>query len=281
MKGSGLEALRRRARVFLRALVLVALTIGGDLVCRLRMRRSSTPTTTALTFLQELSRSLIRALGLVVAREGEPAPSGRLFVANHRSYVDIPLMLAHLPAVFLSKQEIGEWPLFGRLARRGKTVFVVREDPESRKRALRELAERFDEGLPIVVFPEGTTSHGPGLQQFRAGSFRLAAERGLGVVPVAIAYGDRNDAWVGDDDFVRHFLDRFAEPRMQVTIAFGPTLYGKDGIELAARAERWISDKLRTLDRVPFSAIAHHGEEVVDVVEPHERVPSLLLADRR
>jgi len=254
MRRIELEAVRGRVRVFVRAVVLVLLTFGGDVVCRWRMRRSSTPTRTALDSLQSLSRLLVRALGLVVVREGEPPPSGRLFVANHRSYVDIPLMLSHVPAVFLSKQEIGDWPLFGRLARRGATVFVVREDAESRKRALAELAARLDEGLPITVFPEGTTSYGPGVASFRAGSFRLAAERGLGVVPVAIAYGDRRDAWVGDDEFVRHFVERFAEPRMQVTIAFGPTLYGKDGVALAARAERWISDRLRALDRVPFSA---------------------------
>jgi len=273
--------LRGRLRVIGRAAVLVALTIGGDAVCRWRMRRSSRPTETALDSLQAIARRLIRALGLVVVREGEPPPSGRLFVANHRSYVDIPLMLAHVPAVFLSKQEIGEWPLFGRLAKRGNTVFVVRDDAASRKRALVDLAARLDDGLPITVFPEGTTSYGPGVASFRAGSFKLAAERGLGVVPVAIAYGDRRDAWVGDDEFIRHFLERFAQPRMQVTIAFGPTLYGKDGIELAARAERWIGDKLRSLDRVAYSAVAHHRQEVLDAVEPHERVPSLLLADRR
>lgn len=251
-----LEAVRGRARVFVRAVVLVLVTFIGDVVCRWRMRRSSTPTRTALDSLTSLSRLLVRALGLVVVCEGEPPPSGRLFVANHRSYVDIPLVLAHVPAVFLSKREIGEWPLFGRLARRGSTVFVDRENAESRKRALVELAARLDEGLPITVFPEGTTSHGPGVASFRAGSFRLAAERGLGVVPIAIAYGDRRDAWVGDDEFVRHFLERFAEPRMQVTIAFGPTLYGKDGVEIAARAERWISDRLASLDRVPFAESA-------------------------
>ena len=262
MSPSGFDTMRRSARVLLRVVVLAALALSGDVVCRRRMRRSDAPTWTALCFLQGLSRRLIRALGLVVVREGEPPPGGRLFVANHRSYVDIPLVLSHVPAVFLAKSEIGGWPLFGRLARRAATVFVVREDADSRRRALVELAARLDDGLTLAVFPEGTTSHGPGLQSFRAGSFRLAAERGLGVVPVAIAYRDRRDAWVGDDEFVRHFLERFAEPRMEVTIAFGPTLYDDDGVELAARAERWIGDRLLTMDRVPFAeATAEMSDE--------------------
>jgi 1-acyl-sn-glycerol-3-phosphate acyltransferase len=265
----GFDAARRGARVWLRVVVLAVLALSGDVVCRWRMRRSPTQTRTVLQFLQALSLRLVRALGLVVVREGEPPPGGRLFVANHRSYVDIPLMLAHVPAVFLAKSEIADWPLFGRLARRATTVFVVREDAESRRRSLVELAERLDAGLTLTVFPEGTTSHGPGLQAFRAGSFRLAAERGLGVVPVAIAYRDRRDAWVGDDEFLRHFLERFAEPRMEVTIAFGPTLYGEDGVELAARAERWISDRLVAMDRVPFAETA---------LEDGERRPRSLVA---
>jgi lyso-ornithine lipid O-acyltransferase len=249
----GFDAICRSVRVFRRVIVLAALALSGDVVCRRRMRRSETPTWTALYFLQNLSRRLMRALGVVVIREGEPSPAGRLFVANHRSYVDIPLVLSHVPAVFLAKSDIGDWPLFGRLARRATTVFVIREHVASRRRALVELAARLDEGLTLAVFPEGTTSHGPSLQSFRAGAFRLAAERGLAVVPVAIAYRDRRDAWVGDDDFMRHFVERFAEPRMEVAIAFGPALYGDDGIELAARAERWISDRLLTMDRVPFA----------------------------
>jgi 1-acyl-sn-glycerol-3-phosphate acyltransferase len=256
MRPFGFDATRRSVRVFRRVIVLAVLMLSGDVVCRRRMRRSETPTWTALCFLQNLSRRLIRALGLVVVREGQPSPAGRLFVANHRSYVDIPVLLSHVPAVFLAKSEIGDWPLFGRLARRATTVFVSREDAASRRRALVELAARLDAGLTLAVFPEGTTSHGPGLQSFRAGAFRLAAERGLPVVPVAIAYRDRGDAWVGDDTFVRHFVERFSQPRMEVAIAFGPTLYGNDGVKLAARAERWIGDRLLTLDRVPFADAA-------------------------
>ena len=278
---SALDALRRRLRVFARLIILAVLALLGDVVCRLRMRRSQAPAATAIASLKKISLSLIHALGLVVVCEGEP-PQGRwLFVANHRSYVDIPLLLAHVRAVFLAKSEIAGWPLFGRLARRATTVFVVREDPASRRQATVELAERLDRGFAIAVFPEGTTSHGPGLQGFRAGSFRLAADRRVGVVPVAIAYTDRQDAWVGDDDFLRHFLERFAAPCMRVTIAFGPPIFGSDGIELAARAERWIRERLTRLDRIPFSSVAHHREEIFDAVEAHERVSPLLLADRR
>ena len=251
---TGIEAVRRRLRVVVRLIILAVLASFGNLVCRLRMRQSTAPTTTAIESLQALSLRLVRALGLRVTCEGKP-PAGRwLFVANHRSYVDIPLLLGHVNAVFLSKKEIGDWPLFGKLARLASTVFVVREDRASRRQALVELADRLDRGFAITVFPEGTTSHGPGLQSFRWGSFRLAAARGVGVIPIAIAYTDRNDAWVGDDDFLRHFLERFAEPRMRVTIAFGPPIFGSDGIELASRAEQWIRNRLTELDRVPFSA---------------------------
>jgi hypothetical protein len=70
MRPFGFDATRRSVRVFRRVIVLAVLMLSGDVVCRRRMRRSETPTWTALCFLQNLSRRLIRALGLVVVREG-------------------------------------------------------------------------------------------------------------------------------------------------------------------------------------------------------------------
>jgi 1-acyl-sn-glycerol-3-phosphate acyltransferase len=239
---------RGRLRAATRLLVLATLASGGELWCRLSAIRASDPHAAVLECLRRISALLIGALGMQVDRSGVPPAGLAVVVANHRSYVDIPLLLAHAPAVFLAKAEIGDWPLFGRLARRTRTVFVRREDAESRKQALERLGALLDEAVPIAVFPEGTTSCGPSVRAFRAGAFRLAAERGIGVVSVAIAYHDPDDAWVDDDDFVSHFLARFAAPRMRVSIRFGPVLRDRDGLVLAERARRWIAGELAELD---------------------------------
>ncbi len=238
---------RAVGRLFLVALIGLA----GDVRCGRRMRRAADPRREALRSLRAISRTLMERIGVAVEIEGKPPEVQAVIVGNHRSYVDIPLLQSQLEAVFLSKLEIGSWPVFGKLARRANTVFVKREDRASRARAKAELGANLDQGFSIALFPEGSTTTGPSLRpgSFRWGSFRLAAERGLPVVPVAISYSDRRDAWVDDDDFISHFLSRFGEPQMNVSLAFGPALYGDDGVDLARRAEAWIIERLRTLDR--------------------------------
>ncbi len=262
---AALLRLSRWLRATGRLVLLAAVASAGSFWCRWREARAADPHGAVLRGLGAISRLLVRTLGLEVEREGEPPAERCLIVANHRSYVDIPLVLAHVDAVFLSKVEIGEWPVFGALARRARTVFVRREDADSRIQALARLGEMLDQARSLVVFPEGSTSRGPGLRRFRAGSFRLAAGRGVKVVPVAIAYGDPYDAWVDDDDFVTHFLARFALPRMRVTIAFGPPLEGRDGIELCTRAQRWIEERLAALDRhAPATSLIDEGSSALD-----------------
>jgi 1-acyl-sn-glycerol-3-phosphate acyltransferase len=253
----GLRRMTGLVRASTRLLALSALAGGGRVWCRWLARDSEDPHRAILAGLQGVSRILVERLGLELDPLGEPPAQPALIVANHRSYVDIPLLLARVPAVFLAKVEIGDWPLFGPLAHLARTVFVRREDPASRKAALERLGAIMDAALPVVVFPEGTTSRGPGVGPFRTGSFRLAAERGVSVVPVAIAYHDPLDAWIDDDDFVAHFLDRFAAPRMRVSVRFGPPFRGVDAIELAERARSWIAEQLEELDgRFASRAIA-------------------------
>lgn len=257
-EGPARAPLRRRlgraARALGRLVAVAAIGMAGDAWCGWRSRRAADPHAESLACLQRISQLLIEWIGVEVAIDGEPPQGAALVVANHRSYVDIPLVQAQLRGVFLSKVEIGGWPVFGRLARRARTVFVRREDRESRRRALRALAEHLDAERTIAVFPEGSTTRGPGVGALRWGSFRLAAARGVPVVPVAISYADRRDAWVDDDDFVSHFLSRFAEERMRVTVSFGPPLRGDDGVELARRAQAWIAERLRALDRTMLGA---------------------------
>ena len=238
-----LRALRAVGRLLLVAVLVSAVNVVSRI--RLRLQPDSG---LARCIYARLSATLVRLLGVAVQYEGRPPVGQCVVVANHRSYVDIPLLMAAVPSVFLSKIEIGGWPLFGTAARLSGTVFVNREDRESRRLALEELGERLDGGERIIVFPEGTTSTGPSCAAFRTGAFRLAAARGLAVVPIAIAYRDVRDAWVDDDSFLGHFLDRFREPRMYVAVVFGPALRGVDAGALKDHAELWVRERLARLD---------------------------------
>jgi 1-acyl-sn-glycerol-3-phosphate acyltransferase len=193
------------------------------------------------------ARRLIRALGVEVTVRGAPLPGPHLLLGNHRSYIDILAVLGVTPCAFLAKAEIARWPLLGAAAQLHPTVFVTRDDRDSRKRA-REGALgycrrgfRGDSGshdLPRL----GRPALFPGLVQ-------LAEQYGFPIVPFALEYEDRADAWVDDDPFVGHFMRTFRKPAVRLHLSFGPTLRGGSGETLRRDAADWTRAEVRATAR--------------------------------
>ena len=244
------QAQPRRACRAMGRLIAVALLVGGtNILWRVSSRLVPSAEHLAVALYSRLAALLVRLLGIGVEIDGRPPTGLSVIVANHRSYVDVPLVMSTMPsAAFLAKIEIAAWPLFGTAARFAKTVFVDRSDADSRRRAFAALGEMLDRGEPIVVFPEGTTSAGPGCRPFRGGAFRLAADRDLPIVPVAIVYHDRDAAWVDDSSFVAHFLKCFRARRLAVSVSIGPEIRGRDPAMLRQLAEHWIRGRLAAID---------------------------------
>ena len=193
------------------------------------------------------ARRMVSLLGVRVEVHGSPPSGPVLLLANHRSYVDIAALLAQRPCAFLAKAEIEEWPLLGAAARATHTVFVRREDKASRRAARAGALALLQRGVAFAAFPEGTTSRGPGALPFFPGLFELAAKQRIPVVPVAIEYASRDDAWVGDDGFIPHFWGCFRKRRVELALAFGPVLQLADKDGLRSEAEAWIHGQLETL----------------------------------
>jgi 1-acyl-sn-glycerol-3-phosphate acyltransferase len=124
------------------------------------------------------------------------------------------------------------------------TVFVRREDKSSRNASRNKVAAALARSLRVVVFPEGTTSAGPGILPFRPGIFEVAAGYGFAVVPAAIEYENKDDAWVGEDTFFGHFMRCFARPRIKVRVVFGPVIRGESGAEIKELVEHWVKGRL-------------------------------------
>jgi 1-acyl-sn-glycerol-3-phosphate acyltransferase len=195
------------------------------------------------------ARRLVTALGVEVQVRGAPLPGPHLLLGNHRSYIDILAVLAVAPCGFLAKAEIAHWPLFGAAASLHPTVFVARDDRDSRKRAREGALAILQRGLPFAAFPEGTTCRGPGILPFFPGLFRVAEDYDFPIVPFAIEYGDRSDAWVDDDPFVGHFLRTFGKPRVRAQLSFGPALRRRPAEEMRRGASDWIRSELREAAR--------------------------------
>jgi 1-acyl-sn-glycerol-3-phosphate acyltransferase len=145
----------------------------------------------AVALQRAASRLMLAVLGCRFEVRGAwPAPGAgaRVLVANHTSYLDIPLMLAASTAdfAFVTKRELLDWPVFARITRAGAHIPVDRDRAESRSAAVARIVKALRAGRDVVLFPEGTFSHDDRLRPFHAGAFKAAVAAGVPVVPVAI-----------------------------------------------------------------------------------------------
>lgn len=147
----------------------------------------------AVRFVPNWANRLMRLAGVTITVEGkENIPAGRpsVFVANHRSYYDIPVILTQLdaPHALLSKTEINHIPFVRGWMRMLHCVFVDRDDVRASMNALKEATENVKKGYSITIFPEGTRYKGEegGIGEFKGGAFRIATKAGAPLVPVAI-----------------------------------------------------------------------------------------------
>lgn len=132
----------------------------------------------------------VRADGLEHVRAG----GAQIFVCNHQSAFDIWALMATLPASlrFVAKQELARIPVFARACRSAGHVFIDREDRAGALAAIRDAGRRMrEEGLSLVLFPEGTRSSDGRLGRFKKGTFVLAIETGIDLVPVSLEGGAR------------------------------------------------------------------------------------------
>lgn len=111
-----------------------------------------------------------------------------LFVANHSSQVDIPVVFAALdvPLRFLAKEELRRVPMVGTFIRAMGMVFVDRDRSESARVSIDQLARALEGGMSLMAFPEGTRSSDGAIQPFKTGAFVAAIKAGVPVVPVLI-----------------------------------------------------------------------------------------------
>jgi 1-acyl-sn-glycerol-3-phosphate acyltransferase len=191
-----------------------------------RFRAPSPPR--ALATLAGWCRWALPWLRLEVAVEGAALDTPCVYVANHRTYLDVPVLASVLRAAFLSRADVATWAVIGPVARLTEVVFVDREDPHDRKRAARQLLQRLRTGS-VVVFPEGTTTGAPLPAPFRAGLFRHVHTLSVPIVPVTLRYSDRRAYWVDDLSAWQHFKIRLlAHPPLRVTMHIGPPLHTAD-----------------------------------------------------
>jgi len=151
----------------------------------------------------------IKRMGIEVKVVGRFPESGAV-ISNHLSYLDIVVFAALHPCVFVSKEEIRSWPVVGWMTTMAGTVYVARGHGGSAMRAREGMQAAVDAGMPVVFFPEGTTSNGSGLLKFRSGLLGQVMEGGATVTAAHVRYrfGTDNGPGVSVADDVCYWGDR-------------------------------------------------------------------------
>ncbi|MEM7436002.1 MAG: lysophospholipid acyltransferase family protein [Myxococcota bacterium] len=178
--------------------------------------------------MQRVSARIGRRVGLSVETEGEVPRQPCVIVANHLSYLDPIAVATIVPTTAIAKSEVRSWPAIGGALNSLGVLFVRRGDPGSGAVALRMAMRALDAGVPVLVFPEGTTTYGDDVLPFERGAFGLGALKGVPIVPVALRYSVRDAAWVGDTDFVPHFVSLHRHPQVLAHLRFGRSLDARD-----------------------------------------------------
>lgn len=229
-------------------LVLLPFHLIG-IVCRSDLRR---------TVPHLFHRILCAVIGVRIRQIGAPTDhSPVLILANHVSWLDISVLGAVAPVVFVAKSEVARWPVFGMLAKLQRSIFIERDRRNKTGAAAHAMADRLRGGDAVVLFPEGTSSDGIRILPFRSAligaahraiSDSASCERVM-VQPVSLAYARYGGvpvgralrdkvAWYGDTPLLPHLAGVLAAGAVDVTVSWGEAIAADtDRKQIARQAE--------------------------------------------
>jgi 1-acyl-sn-glycerol-3-phosphate acyltransferase len=238
-------------------------------------------------------RHIVRCLGIGCTVDGEiPGPlagSGQGFeavVCNHMSYLDILLMSAARPFVMVAKTEVRGWPLLGWLTAQAGTIYVTRGGkPETYPAVNAAMAHAYRSGLPVLFFPEGTTTDGAEVLPFRRGLFHSVLRDVVHVRTAALRYALPPDqygatvandvCWWGDADFLPHLFRFMGLRGVRAAVRFGEVVQGADRFTLSEHARATVS---AIYEDLTVSSHASAGVAVVPEPDALSHQPGMMQA---
>ena len=183
-----------------------------------------------------LYKSILLVLRFKVRLHGLPSTAKpTLFVSSHSSYFDVLVLGSVIPAAFVAKKEVSEWPFIGWLAKLQHTVFVERKSARAAEQC-GDMRCMLEQGQSLILFPEGTSSDGLRTLPFKSSLFSIAAEllpegQPVTVQPVSVVCTEISGlpigrawrpyyAWYGDMTFYRHLWSAFKVGHFSIDIIF-------------------------------------------------------------
>jgi lyso-ornithine lipid O-acyltransferase len=231
--------------------VMIPLYVARDLAAR-----ADKKTAVRDRWLGRWSGTLLRLFGVEPSYRqvgAEPRRGvGHLVVSNHRSAIDVGLLLHRFGGHMVSRADLARWPVVGAAARSVETVFVDRASTVSGASTIRAIRGLLQRGETVLLFPEGTTFAGDEVRPFSPGAFIAPLKTGSVIVPVGIAYATGSDAAFVGESFPAH-LARLAGGRpARVVVHVGDAIdvmAGSRAKDLAAAARDAVQELVASARR--------------------------------
>jgi len=238
-----LRAMARMLRVVLVVLFGLGMAALFSLYERLRIPAS---TERRQRWSQLFMTQLSNALPFKVRVIGPLPQQPMLWVSNHVSWTDIPLLGMLAPLSFLSKAEVRTWPVAGWLALKAGTLFIRRGGNDSQL-LRKQISQHLQQACALLIFPEGTTTDGRSLRTFHGRLLASAIDTEVPLQPVALRYLRNGQAdpiapFIGDDDLLSHLMRLFANDCAEVEIQLLAPIpsAGEERAALAFKAQQAI-----------------------------------------
>jgi len=178
-------------------------------------------------WLQWCARRSLRVFSVTFESRG-PLPQSGLLVCNHLSYLDVLVLVSLTPAVFVSKSEVKNWPVFGWCARLAGTLFVDRTRRRDVSRMNSQIKSALDSSNVVVLFPEGTSWNGKEILPFKSSLLEpiVGSPHPLSVGRIAYELDDgtveQDVCYWGDMTFFPHLINLMQRRQVRARVSFAP-----------------------------------------------------------
>lgn len=221
----------------------------------------------ASTCLKRWGRQTLSTLNVEVHADFDPPGRPAIYVCNHKSYLDGAVLAAYTGSFFVIKAEAFKWPFLGKYIELTRNIGVHRSDARSRLQSGLQIKQRIMNGGSVVVFAEGTTYKEAGCREPENGVFKLSAQTGIPIIPVALEYQNADDAWVGEESFLPHFIRTHGKKETVVRLKSGPLLASTESEYLKNETRRWIDLNSKQF-RAQFDILPGVKMQMLGVVSP-------------
>ena len=233
-----------RIRAYIKVLKVIGATIFYVSIILFRQLFKGKDLNHAFKIRKSWAKYATKAFGIEAEYFGNIPKKPSILISNHRSLTDPVVQLTQFYALPVAKAEISKYPIIGFAADLTGIVFIDRSDKKSRKDTRTVIKDLIQQNRNILLYPEGTVGAFDQTKTFSKGSFEIAAQEGIPIIPVAIEYSHKDNRWTPDLSTMDHFVKSLGMKKIKVKLYIGEPLEDTNSWSLMKKTQDWINEKL-------------------------------------